>query len=172
MKKKFVVIIVILVAFIFGISGYLIGKQYSVEEVETYEEKVSTFLKDITSPEIIAIYLNNDGVWEYLMTDQNTIEKLLVNIQSYDVEKLENESGELEMVDGGSSLIVVTREDSYSISFSPLEYKVYCGEFYTTDNNKEFADSIMKIFLDDIKINNAELYQRLFEGGVYDYYFK
>lgn len=171
-KQIKLVSVLIIVAIVFGIAGYLIGKnQNSNTEIKNKEEVVTTFLKDITTSDVIAIYFNFDGVRQYLLTSPNSIEKLLENIQSYDVEKLENEPGVLDIVDGGAVMTVITTEfDCYSIVFNPMDYKVYCGEFYTTYNNDEFYNSIMRIVLEDIKENDSELYQIYLEDGLYDYY--
>ena len=168
-NKIVLVLIVIVVAIIFGMAGYLIGKnQNSNTKVKNVDEEVVTkFLKEITTSEVIAIYFDFDGANQYLLTSPSSIEKLLNNIQSYDVEKLENEP---EIGDGFSEMIVFTKEKSYNIVFNPSDYEIYCGEFYTTDNNQEFQKSIMQIYLEDIKENDTELYQIYLEDGVYDYY--
>ena len=170
MKKKIALILMVIIAFFFGISGYLIGKNHNFNlEVENVNDsEITTFLEGISSSDVIAIYFNLGLVREYLLTSQYSIEKILESIQSYNVEKLEYEPS---IVCGGSVMVVYTRDECYSIAFSPSEYKAYCGEFYTTNNNKEFSNSIMRIYFEDVKENNPVLYQSFVEDGYLDFYY-
>ncbi len=171
-KKAKLIIMVTIIAIIFGIGGFLIGKyQSSNIAVENEDQcEVAIFLEGIEPSNVIAVCYYFCGS-QYLLMSQNSIEKLVENIQSYDVKKLENTPSIEEIVTGGSEIVVYTRENCYTIVFTPSEYKCYDGEFYTTNDNEEFHKSIMRIYLEDVKENDLVLHQKHLEEGVYDYYY-